>query len=709
MIAIPALHPAHLLRSSEGSQGQAKFEQTTIGDFRKAVALLKRRPNWDERIIWEKKGDRYRWLFPDLEDVLLFCRQAKGKLCAVDVETTGEHPLDCQLICVGIACANGSVICVPILRQGGLPYWSPADFARVWECLRWLLQDPGTPKLFHNFAFDCLVLWAVGIVVGGLAEDTMAAHHVLDSELPHGLGYVGSICLEVPFWKDLGGETKGDHRWLDLPDEELRSYNCRDCLVTLRSLPALLAGLDRWQLRGLYREEIEASYEMMLASIRGMLIDPVKRWELSHKLVAQRDGALSLMRHIVGDPTFNPASPVQLQKVFFEQLKFPVVKYTDKGSPSTDKEAMSLLALYARAPAQQAFLKALVDWRVPDKQITTCTGRWDPVTGSYVGGFPILWDGRLHPTWKLLTTSGRFASSPNAQNWNGAIKALFRAADGCKLVGVDLSQAEVRGISYLANDAEVLAMYVPDENGEVINLHTVNTALIFGLRAGVPDKKGGFKDTNTRTEAYIAAKATSPMLLCDNPGRWKASRTLAKNFRFGWQYGALPDTLYKVIRAKRDPETNEALFSWVELSMIEAAKIRQEKIDPAIPLFWDRECWEIQKQGFSRCPLSGRVRWFRGGFKRNEMLNVRTQTLIASHVNKAMLRIAKRVRAGTGGEAGLVCQVHDMLGIEAPDRFVDDVKRIYKEELNTPFVLPGFPEARLPCDEPQVGTYLHEV
>lgn len=709
MIAVPSLHPAYLLRATEGSQGQAKFLETVIGDFRKAVALLKRRPNWDERVIWEKTGDRYRWLFPSLEDLQLFCAEARGKLCAVDVETTGEHPLDCRLICIGIACANGRVICVPILRQGGLPYWDAADFPVVWELIRGLLEDTGTPKVFHNFAFDCLVLWAVGIVVQGLADDTMAAHHVLDSELPHGLAYVGSICLEVPFWKDLGGEVKGDHRWLDLPDEELRSYNLRDCLVTLRSLHPLLAGLHHWGLIPLYREEIDASQEMMLATIRGMEIDPVRRWEASQKLTGQRDGALSLMRQITGNPSFNPASPLQLQKVLFEGLAFPIVKYSDKGNPSTDKEAMTLLALYARHPVQQAFLKALVDWRVPDKLITTCTGRWDHSLGQYVGGFPILRDGRLHPTWKLLTTSGRFASSPNAQNWNNLIKSLFRAREGSKLVGVDLAQCEVLGISYLANDLEVLEMYRPDANGEKVNLHTVNTALILGMRARVPDKKGGYKDTNARTEAYIDARATRAMADCADPGRWKASRTLAKNFRFGWQYGAEPDTLYRVIRSKRDPETNEAIFGWVELSMIEAAKIRQEQVDPAIPQFWQRECWEIQKQGYSRCPLSGRIRWFRGGFKRNEMLNVRTQTLIASHVNKAMIRIGRRIREGSAGEAGLICQVHDMLGSEVPDRFVADVKQVYREELNRPFALPGFPEATLPCDDPQVGTYLNEV
>lgn len=714
MIVLGSLHPAFLLRSAEGAEGQSKFFETVLGDIRRAMDLRYRRPSWDESVIWERASDgRFRNLYPTVDEVFEFCRHVwnTGQMIAVDVETTGEEPLASQLICVGMASEDGRAICVPILSQGGARYWNEHEEWLVRQALAYLLGDARVPKVFHNGSFDTVVLWSHGLQVRGWVDDTMQAHHVLDGEMPHGLAFVSSTILEVPYWKD---DVKGDHRWLDLPDVILRSYNLRDNLTTIRIRRPLLDGLARENLLDLYREEVELAHVMAKATIRGLEVDQQRLHDtsldtdgkpkgLAPRLRLQRDEALAILQEIAGSTSFNPRSPMHLRFLLFDLLKFPIVAKTKKGAPSTDKNAMVLLALSAETPVQQRALRALIDYRQADKML-----------GTWVEGLPILADGRVHPSWKLLPVTGRFSTSPNVQNFNKYIKRIFRSANGRKYVSVDLSQAELRVMAYLSGDPELLRMY---EQG--INVHTVNASLLFQVKC----PKAASDHINLQTEAYL--REMCPKLLgldydgLDENGqplfpevpkaKWKSIRTLAKNFVFGDNYGAEAETLYQVIRSKRDPDTNELLFPDVELAEIEALKVQWERLHPWIPRWWRTISESIQKAKKYRCPISGRTQWFRGGFKRNEMLNRPIQSFVASWVNKQMIQIARALEIETGDQAWIALQVHDAITVESPDELVPVCSNILSRYLNQPFSLPGYPRAELPADAPTVGTYLDEV
>ncbi len=718
MIAVPTLHPAFLLRSSEGSHGEARFRDTVVADLRKALQLRFRKPNWDESVIWER-GDEGRLvnLFPSVDDVYSFCQQSEGTTIAVDVETTGEQSLDCQLICVGMASDNGRAICVPLLKQHGAPYWTGGEEWRVRELLGALLAHGPTHKVMHNGAFDSIVCWSHGLPIYGWTDDTMLAHHVVDGELPHGLAYVSSRYLELPYWKD---DVKGDLRWLELPDETLRAYNLRDNLTTLRLLPILLAEVRKWQLERLYRQELELAQEMAGATIRGVEVDFERRDDptidtrelnekgkpnrdrgyplgLGPKLKVREQEALTELRRIAQNPTFNPASPMQLRPMIFERLGFPIVKRTRKGAPSTDKEAMVLLGLHAESEDQIGFLRNLVKWKKNNKMRTT-----------WVEGLPILSDGRFHPTWKLLTVSGRMASSPNAQNWNATIQKIFKAGEGQKFVSVDLSQAELRGMAYYSGDPDLILAY---EKG--FNVHTINATLLFRVRnPGV--------DSNPQTEEYLTEAVPRILgvpydsLPAAQEKQWKRIRRMAKNFVFGDNYGAIAETIYNILRSERDSETDEQLFPDLTLGETEALKIQWESIHPDIPRYWDTIHNHVTKQGYFREPLSGRIRFYRAGFKKNEIVNFPIQSLVASWMNENLLLIAKAVRELTEGLGGIVLQVHDSIVLEVPIRFVNECKKILVQTLSRPFDLitpigRSYKDAVLPADAPKEGFYLDEV
>lgn len=724
MIVIPTLHPGLLARSGD-DDGFSKYEHVVVDDMRKAARLMHALPTWNESILFETDNAGRRWrIFPTPQEVQWFIERfyaacarhpqwvERGLLSlTVDVETTKDAPLLSQLICVGLgfkAPDEEQVLNVPILCCGGFRYWASEDErleSWVRHLLRSVLGDPRVPKAFHNKAFDMAVLWANSMPVAGMTWDTMAAHHIEDGEMPHNLGFVSSTKTDGRFWKD---DSKGDGGFLGIPDDTLRTYNLRDILVTQRIQHPLHEGLRARNQWALYIEQLENIDVMCRASIRGMLIDEQKRTSreldekgnfigLQPKLEKQRDDAMMMLRQVSGNAAFDPAKPAQLQDLFFRQLGFPVVVTSQKtGKPKVDKEALMLLELMATTQEQRTALRGVIEFRQAEKFLGTF------ITGLGKFVHPQTW--RFHTQWKLLAVSGRWTSSPNAQNWNSKVKSMFRAAPGFKFVGVDLSQAELRYIAYLAHDAALLQMYEHD-----INVHTVNACLLFKIQCPKKD------DSNPQTDAFIRAEmlrvhgldyATLPM---PPEANWKAIRTLAKNFVFGSNYGAEAKTVYGILRAKRDAETNKLLFPSLLLSEVEALRIMWiRRLHPEIPRFWDDVQMQIRKAGGYFCPISGRARLFRGGFKRNEMLNIAIQMGVASWMNKKMVVIQRQFDRDTGGAAQIIQQVHDALNAECPDGYAVESGEIMRRELNEPFQLLGM-KATLPADKALIHDYLHKV
>lgn len=756
MLVLPTLHPAFLLRSSEGDKGEARFKHVVIDDFKKAARLRKRKPDWDEQVIWTRDAaGRYANLFPTVEEVEAFLSKAWKTCTAVDVETTGASPLACQLICVGLASENGEAICIPFLQQGGFAYWNPEDEARVRRALAWFLADVQTPKVFHNGAFDTIVLWAHHLPVIGWAHDTMLAHHCVDAEMPHSLAFLGSIYLETPYWKD---DVKGDGGWLSKDDVTLRSYNLRDVLITIRCLPKVLREVDEWRVRYVYEQELQVAQIMARATVCGLEVDVSRRYWLFRELQRQRQAALHRLRELAEDSDFKPSSPTQLRWFLFEKLGFPVVRRSEKvdqntgvGAPSTDKKAMALLAIHATTQGQKDALLALVRYRKADKLISTGTGDFDrDPDAREKPGMPMLFhpeDGtwRVHPVWKLLVVTGRLASSPNVQNLVALLKAMFRARKGNKLVAVDLSQAELRTIAYYADDDMLLEAY---ERG--LNVHTLNTVLLFQVRSPGstttdPEVMKKF-DTNPQTEEYLQ-KAVSELLgvsyeslpvVGDDipvPDRttfsgpradeeyeaacvecetriaqnWTDTRRFGKEFVFADNYNATPETIYETLKAKRNRTTDKPSFPDLALGEVEAAKIGWETLHPSIVRYWKKMDLEARTQGYLRSPISGRVKRFRAGFKITEIVNWPIQTTVADHMNDAMIKIAARLYTETNDEAQIVLQVHDALYIDTPERHIDLVKQILKDELSIIRNIRGHAEAILPPDKPKVGVYLNQV
>lgn len=770
MLIVPTLHPAFILRSGDSDRDDGRFAHIIVQDLRKAFSLRKRKPTWDESEIY-KKGPDGGWpaIYPTLSDVREFIEATLGTKVAVDVETTGNTPVDCRLICIGLASENGRVLCFPVLRQGGAKYWDDSEWRDAWEAIQYLLTDRDTPKVFHNGPFDLVVLKCFGVDVDPWGDDTMLGHHCVDAEMPHKLAFLASTRQESRFWKD---EVKGDVAWLNLPDERIRIYNLRDVLITIRVLPSILEEIKRWGLTEVYREELKIAQIMMRATIDGVEVDMWRRWTLYREFKKKYDDAYSDLVRLSGDPEFKLSGP-KVSKFLYETLGFRVERRTESinpftglGNPSTDKKALSMLALQASTPAQIDGLIALARARKFDKRIGTYVGDirptpevWDnalmlaavigdavpapgvqsiPTEGERLGLRTLFHAEdctyRIHTVWKNLTVTGRLASSPNLQNLTDSIKGILKARDGYQWVAVDLSRAELRMIAYFANDQELIRMFEED-----LNLHTINVALILGIRSpGL--------DIDPQTDAYLyevcprlrgesyddlpvmgdgmeicdacKEKGVVDRKACDDLQKrihdeWEGTRRLAKEIVFGSNYKGSPITLYEVSKAKRHPETDKLLFPDLELNQFEAGVAQWLALHPPITAYWERIVRLAKMKGYLKSPISGRIKRFRAGIKEQEAINWPIQEDVAAKMNKALVRIAERLDREAPG-ALVKIQVHDALYVESPDRYVSVVKKIYKEELDGPFELRPFEdlvfkEAILPGDKPKTGTHLDRL
>lgn len=147
---------------------------------------------------------------PTLQDIRKFLARYRAdapRMASVDVET-----MKAQMTRVGFATSPQDALVIPFWDitakdANGLPaphYWvDAADECKAWNLVRdFLLVN--RPVVGQNGLYDIQYLWGLmGIALPHYEHDTMLMHHVLQPELPKGLGFLASIYTEEASWKQL--------------------------------------------------------------------------------------------------------------------------------------------------------------------------------------------------------------------------------------------------------------------------------------------------------------------------------------------------------------------------------------------------------------------------------------------------------------------------------------------------------------------------
>lgn len=179
---VPTIHPAASLR------GQYIYRHIISADLRKAKKFSQNpelvRPDRQLVYEWSTVTEVLEWLE-------YFARQP---LVCFDIEV-----MNFEVSCIGLSSEPGVAISVPFDSR-----WTEGEELQLWRGLQAVLDNPTSVKIVQNGIFDIhFLLTRCGISVAGPMHDTMVGHHIMYSELPKGLGFLGSVyCGAQEYWKD---------------------------------------------------------------------------------------------------------------------------------------------------------------------------------------------------------------------------------------------------------------------------------------------------------------------------------------------------------------------------------------------------------------------------------------------------------------------------------------------------------------------------
>ena len=391
---------------------------------------------------------------------------------AFDTETTSLDYMQARIVGVSFATTPGRAAYVPLGHDyPGVP--DQLDTSRVLEALRPLLEDEQRPKLGHNLKYDRNVLRNHGLVLRGIAHDTMLESYVLNSTAARhdldsvALKYLGHHTIH---YEDVAGKGAKQIGFAEVALEQAAPYAAEDAEVCLRLHRVLAPQIGALPGLNTVYHEIEIPLVPVLADMerRGVYVDARMLLEQSAEL-DQRMAEIEAAAHDAAGQVFNIGSPKQIQVILFDKLGLPVLQKTPKGQPSTAEAALQELAHDFDLP------RLILEYRGLSKLKSTYTDKLplqvDPDTG------------RVHTSYhQAVAATGRLSSSdPNLQNIpirsaeGRRIRQAFVAPPGKLLLAADYSQIELRIMAHLSGDAGLMDAF---QHG--LDVHRATAAEVFG-------------------------------------------------------------------------------------------------------------------------------------------------------------------------------------------------------------------------------------
>jgi len=548
-----------------------------------------------------------------------------------DTETTSIDPMRAELVGISFALNPYHAYYLPlghvypgVQRQIALE--------RALPVLKPLMEDPGIKKIGQNIKYDLLVLGHYGIVVKGIAFDTMIASYLLNpGKASHGLD---AIALEYLNYKTLTyaevtGSGKKQIGFSAVDIMTATRYSGEDADITLRLKHTLAPLLLEHNLEKLFRD-LEMPLMEVLADMEriGVKIDAAFLKDMSVRLGNEIVQIEKTIYELAG-AEFNINSPKQLADILFEKLQLTPLKKTKTGF-STNVDVLEELASVHPLPAE------ILKYRTLAK-----------LKSTYVDALPALINpntGRLHTSLnQTVTATGRLSSSdPNLQNIpirtavGREIRRAFIAERGSSLLSADYSQIELRILAHMSRDQGLINTFQADED-----VHTRTASEIFGLP---PDE-------------------ITPEM-----------RRKAKAVNFGIIYGIsafglAQDIGVSNVEAKRYIDSYFARYPQVREFInqtIETAKTKGY----IITLFGRRRFIP---------ELSSSVVAVRN-FGERMAVNTPIQGTAADLIKLAMINVQRRL-AREKLSSKMILQVHDELVFEVPDHEINTMKELVREEM----------------------------
>ena len=666
---MPTVHPSFVLRSP-------RFMHVFRNDIFKAAQRFRGAATWKPpHIIYHPTPSQ-------LEE---FLNSPGVPYWTYDLETDGIEPLTAKIRCVGIGTSEVVAIVGLLGKDGYTRFYSFEDQQKIIEVMKRFFTDPTKLKVGHNSgSYDTNCLNAQWGIWPAPALDTILLHRLVESELPHGLGFVGSMYTDAPSWKT---DREGRKLAFDAEnDHQLHEYCGYDVSITAAILPPLFQSVQMRKQDSLV--ELDHKVQKICAEMHmiGMFVDQKKRLAFEQKYIKEITKRLHDLRDSSPLADFNPGSSQQVRKILFQQwgLVAPVDerdRYTASGDPATSDDILRSLLTLTLEPHQKDFVLKLRRYRKAQKLLGTYIVKLRPWSEQAELG----WDeeedfedaemrkkygidrtgivnpvtGRMYPGYNAhVAVTGRLSSSKpiNAQNFPKGLRAMVVPQPGHVFIGADADQLELRIAAARWGAARYLRAF--DAGADP------HSSTAFAV----------FEDRFQKAEGFPGGRWDGDLFIPDGTGKWggeaKALRDLAKRVQYASQYMATVETVHRVIcQTEMDNGDGTSTLPYLTLSLREVRRMHEAWLGgcPEFPKGWDREIDMYRKQGFLAEPITGRRRDFLDGENPNELVNFNIQGSAAGLMNLGMIRLAEEIpifKYGPG--TGIINQCHDAMVIEVP-------------------------------------------
>lgn len=322
-------------------------------------------------------------------------------------------------------------------------------------------------KKFVTYNFKNILRNFYRIPTKNMEFDEMLAYHLATAQTREDIDSMISVESEkdIKKYADIFGKEKPEETEI----EKYGNYLCERSAAVKELYLSLKDQLEEKELISVLKEiEIPLIEVLNAMEEEGIMIDP----EYFNKFgtqVGEKINELEEKIYEIAGGKFNLNSPKQLAEVLFINLNIAPVKKTKTGL-STNVEVLE--ELEARG---EEIAKYILEYRKLSK-----------LKSTYIDALPKSADknNRIHTNFNQTgTATGRLSSSdPNLQNIpvktddGMKIREGFIAKEGYKLLGIDYSQIELRVLTEISGDENLIKAY-----SEGKDLHDLTARKIFGL------------------------------------------------------------------------------------------------------------------------------------------------------------------------------------------------------------------------------------
>lgn len=692
---LPTFHPSMVSKSP-------KWIKPFTSDIVKAVKWFERGLDWTPpKVIYHPKA----------KDLREFLWQEGVPYWAYDVETDGIESLTANLRCIGIGTPKAVVI-VGLLGIDGRTkfYETQAEEDAVVEVLKEFFTAPNILKMGWNSGYyDRLVIENNFGITPEPHFDAMLFHRLTESELPHSLGFAGSMYSEAPSWKtDRMGRKKA---YGSETDFELHEYCAFDVSITAEVLPPLISKVnERNQGECLKRDH---SLQGVCAEMHkvGIRIDQDKRREFELRFMNDIQNRRIAIRNACDREDINPASATHLRGILFDEwnlLPYLADKLDSKeyltatGESGTGDHVMrALLTVSHLTDRQRTLIENVRLFRQSQRILGTyitklrynneyAWGGWDEEDsiwdkdfrdqyGSKKLGIVNPKTNRIHPGYNMhVTVTGRLNSSKpiNIKNIPMGLREMIVPTPGNVFVALHMNELELRIAASRWDSQKYLEAFANDWDP-----HSSVTAYgIFGKR---------FEDV-----AIACGAGRYPWKRGINfDGDAMKLRTLSKAIADASQYGANVETVHRMVtQMEVENDDGSTSLPYLNLSVREIRMMHRnwEKV-AQYKQGWNEEIQSFRENDYLLEPIMGRRRDFLDGENTIEIVSYPIQGSASSLINIVLLQLRESIPISKWGYGtGIISQYRDSIVVECPEDKAEWVRQVMQECMNLEFdCLPG--------------------